>query len=114
MSTIKNSLEELHYALGYLNGLIEDKNLKTKNLKMIKDIFKTNSFFNAVETEAKVANETDGDNNDFKYVENDYDYPDPYENYGASTEKYGGYNGYSDDVIDDAFEGDPSLTWNID
>lgn len=28
--------------------------------------------------------------------------------------KYGGYNGYNDDTIDSAFEGDPSLTWNID
>ena len=28
--------------------------------------------------------------------------------------RYGGYNGYDDDTIDDAFEGDPSLTWNID
>ncbi|PZX09659.1 hypothetical protein LX69_03532 [Breznakibacter xylanolyticus] len=28
-------------------------------------------------------------------------------------EKYGGYNGYSDDTIDDAFEGDPLNTWNV-
>lgn len=35
-------------------------------------------------------------------------------NYGSSEEKYGGYNGFSDDVIDDAFEGDPSNTWNVD
>lgn len=47
---------------------------------------------------------------------NDYDEPDydPYEDYGSSTEKYGGYNGWSDDVIDDAFEGDPENTWNVD
>lgn len=34
---------------------------------------------------------------------------------GASSSqgKYGGYNGHSDDAIDDAFEGDQSLTWNI-
>lgn len=36
------------------------------------------------------------------------------DDYGSSTEKYGGYNGYSDDVIDDAFEGDPEATWNVD
>ena len=35
-------------------------------------------------------------------------------NYGTSFVKYGGYNGYSDDAIDDAFEGDPSNTWNVD
>lgn len=28
--------------------------------------------------------------------------------------KYGGYNGYDDETIDEAFEGDPSLTWNVD
>lgn len=27
---------------------------------------------------------------------------------------YGGYNGYDDDTIDSAFEGNPELTWNID
>lgn len=37
-----------------------------------------------------------------------------YNDYGSSYEEFGGYNGYSDDVINDAFEGDPSLTWNID
>lgn len=32
----------------------------------------------------------------------------------SSYSKYGGYNGYDDDTIDSAFEGDPELTWNID
>lgn len=36
------------------------------------------------------------------------------EDYGRSGEKYGWYNGYSDDVIDDAFEGDPENPWNVD
>jgi hypothetical protein len=35
-----------------------------------------------------------------------------YEDYSCS--KYGGYNGYDDSAIDNAFEGDPSLTWNCD
>lgn len=54
------------------------------------------------------------------FEEEDYDFYDPHDNYdpsdeyGTSYEKYGGYNGYSDDVIDDAFEGDPSNTWNVD
>ena len=42
------------------------------------------------------------------------DYDDYEEDYGSSGEKYGWYNGFSDDVIDDAFEGDPSNTWNVD
>jgi hypothetical protein len=41
-----------------------------------------------------------------------YDYYD--EDYTPSYEKYGGYNGYDDDTIDSAFEGDPEATWNID
>ena len=28
--------------------------------------------------------------------------------------RYGGYNGYDDDTIDSAFEGDPEATWNVD
>ena len=34
------------------------------------------------------------------------------ENYGRS--KYGEYNGWDDDTIDEAFDGNPELTWNID
>lgn len=34
--------------------------------------------------------------------------------YGSSGEKYGWYNGFSDDVIDDAFDGDPEVIWNVD
>ena len=34
--------------------------------------------------------------------------------YDDGCSKYGGYNGYDDDTIDSAFEGDPELTWNID
>ena len=33
---------------------------------------------------------------------------------GSGGEKYGWYNGFSDDAIDDAFEGDPEATWNVD
>lgn len=40
--------------------------------------------------------------------------PDPMDDYGSSGQKYGWYNGFSDDVIDDAFEGDPEATWNVD
>jgi hypothetical protein len=45
---------------------------------------------------------------------NTLDEDDNYDNYGRSGEKYGWYNGWSDDVIDDAFEGDPENTWNVD
>jgi len=48
---------------------------------------------------------------DDAFCENDSDDEDQY---GHSYEKYGGYNGWSDDAIDDAFEGDPDATWNVD
>ena len=41
-------------------------------------------------------------------------YSDNYYDDDNGYSKYGGYNGYDDQTIDDAFEGDPSLTWNID
>jgi hypothetical protein len=53
------------------------------------------------------------DEDDFGDYESD-GYEDYEEDYGSSGEKYGWYNGFSDDAIDDAFEGDPSLTWNVD
>ena len=34
--------------------------------------------------------------------------------YISQYEKYNGYNGWSDSIIDDAFEGDPENTWNVD
>lgn len=33
---------------------------------------------------------------------------------GRRYSKYGGYNGWDDDAIDEAFDGDPELTWNVD
>jgi hypothetical protein len=56
---------------------------------------------------------------DDEYIEDEEDFStldedDDYDNYGKSGEKYGWYNGWSDDVIDDAFEGDPENTWNVD
>ena len=35
-------------------------------------------------------------------------------NYGVSCEIYNGYNGWSDDLIDDVFGGIPEATWNVD
>ncbi len=35
-------------------------------------------------------------------------------NYRSSYSQYGGYNGYDDDTINSAFEGNPEATWNVD
>lgn len=55
--------------------------------------------------------EKETDNEEMGDEEDDYDAGDEY---GSSGEKYGWYHGYSDDAIDDAFEGDPENTWNVD
>jgi hypothetical protein len=57
--------------------------------------------------------EFDEEDDGYGAYDNDDDY-DAWSDYGQSGEKYGWYNGFSDDVIDDAFEGDPELTWNVD
>lgn len=36
------------------------------------------------------------------------------DNYSRNEEKYGGYNDWSDDLIDDVFGGIPEATWNVD
>jgi len=36
------------------------------------------------------------------------------DDYDNSGEEYGWYNGWSDDAINYAFDGDPSATWNVD
>lgn len=51
--------------------------------------------------------------NTYNTVTEDYRH-DPYEDYGSSGEVFGWYNGWSDDAIYDAFEGDPDATWNVD
>jgi hypothetical protein len=53
----------------------------------------------------------DDDMDDYGPDQQDNDSSD---DYGSSGEKYGWYNGFSDDAIDDAFEGDPENTWNVD
>ena len=46
--------------------------------------------------------------------EKDDDYDDYEDDDTPSYSKYGGYNGYDDQTIDEAFGGDPTMTWNID
>jgi len=36
------------------------------------------------------------------------------DNYNNDISTYNGYNGWSDDAIDEAFDGDPESTWNVD
>jgi hypothetical protein len=52
--------------------------------------------------------------NENNYSNQGYGGDDNDDNYRPSYEKYNGYNGFDDDTIDDAFEGDPDATWNVD
>lgn len=52
-------------------------------------------------------------------LNNNFGWSDDYgrswnDNYGKSCEKYNGYNGWGDDLIDDVFGGIPEATWNVD
>lgn len=58
--------------------------------------------------------ENDDQEEDVEEYTSDFEDNDSSEDYGSSGEKYGWYNGFSDDAIDDAFEGDPDATWNVD
>lgn len=44
----------------------------------------------------------------------DFRYDDEYDDDEDPYSKYGGYNGWDDNTIDEAFDGNPELTWNID
>lgn len=53
----------------------------------------------------------------FERQHNDVSYNDWHGNYDVEDspyEKYHGYNGYDDDTIDEAFDGYPEATWNVD
>ena len=56
------------------------------------------------------------DPNDDLDLQDETDYVDDIEPFEIDPKyrKYGGYNGFDDDTIDDAFEGDPRNTWNVD
>ena len=88
---------------------------KFPNFEIVRSVIKTNHYIRNESSVSSVmvdANETYLIPDEFDF-EPSTDY-NPYEDYGRSTSMYGGYQGYSDDDIRDAFEGDPSLIWNVD
>lgn len=66
--------------------------------------------------EKPLVNKNDGIETDSSVDEDEFwnDEDDSDNRYASSGEKYGWYNGFSDDAIEDAFEGDPEATWNVD
>ena len=47
-----------------------------------------------------------------RYIERESN--DHWDEDSPSYSKYGGYNGWDDNTIDEAFDGNPELTWNVD
>lgn len=60
-----------------------------------------------IRDEQEAADNEDDDIDPYDYDDDDYDDREHYS-------KYNGYNGWSDEAIDEAFEGDPEATWNVD
>jgi hypothetical protein len=78
--------------------------------KIIKDGIESDVYFHELNPELPQRGTYYQENDDARWEEEDY---------GSHYGKYAGsyaqdVEGYSDDVIDDAFEGDPDAYWNID
>ena len=67
-------------------------------------------FINRMESELGELKRSESQNFSSYYDESDLN--PKYEN--TEESKYGGYNGFSDNTINEAFEGDPENTWNVD
>ncbi|MDD2636902.1 MAG: DEAD/DEAH box helicase, partial [Bacteroidales bacterium] len=102
-----------------LNGLLKNGNVELNNNSTLSSTKAFEDFLKTLNSDSHLFGISDtniSDDSDDEFYDNsdNFDYYDDYDDYGSSYEKYGGYNGYSDDVIDDAFEGDPMNTWNVD
>lgn len=78
----------------------------TKKLKLKNYI----NYYTEKKNKYEPKNELDIENNYETFKEDNY----IKEKYGSKYEKYNSYNGWSDDAIDDVFNGDPEATWNLD
>jgi hypothetical protein len=70
-------------------------------------VFEFNTQGEVVRTYVQPSND-DPNDSDYNFANEDYSDDSP------TYDKYGGPNGYSDQFIDDVFDGDPSYAWNID
>ncbi len=110
----EETIQKLYYYLGYLEGLQSISTCNGKDIYVIKEFIDSNPFFDEdlinLSNKKNFANENT-QYDDYQY--DDYQYDDSID-HGNDYVKYGGYNGYSDDIIDSVFEGDPLMTWNVD
>jgi len=102
-----------------LNSLLKNGKVELNNNSTLSSTKAFEDFLTTLNSDSHLfgisdTNNADDSDDEFHDDSDDFDYNDGYDDYGSSYEKYGGYNGYSDDVIDDAFEGDPMNTWNVD
>ncbi|MBK8143390.1 MAG: hypothetical protein IPK57_22040 [Chitinophagaceae bacterium] len=90
----------------------DDKIVKDLNLRVVRTIdfnSKLPSNQKLELTSPSIHKNFHNDDYDGHYDRHEYD-----DNSRPSYEKYNGYNGFDDDTIDQAFEGDPEATWNVD
>jgi len=98
--------EQLHFLLGYLEGLKTKEIINPSDLTIVMDIINTNSLFLEIEQ----ANEDNDDSYDDNYSDDN-----DRESYGEFAGSYAqDVEGLSDDFINDVLEGDPDNYWNID
>jgi hypothetical protein len=88
----------------------DNKIIRNLNLRVVKTIDYNFTLFGEQKLESPTpapnSNFKGEDVNDNEVYNGSYDKP--------SYEKYNGYNDFDDDTIDNAFEGDPEATWNVD
>ena len=85
-----------------------------KEIKVDVEIKNDIPFSGLTESESMPAETGDNPEAEAESEEDCYEDDNGSDDYGGSGEKYGWYNGFSDDAIDDAFDGDPEATWNVD
>jgi len=87
-----------------------DTEITLKEINLLVDIETYRTWSRIISTEIKSEYQTDDEDDDLDFDDSEYDF----DNSKSGYEKYGGYNGYDDGTIDNAFEGDPENTWNVD
>ena len=108
----KTILQVAHEDISYINWCLINLNHFVMDEKTIEEIqnslpeFTISAFAEQVRLQKMKSLEEEIQESYIDYGEDD--------DYGSSGEKYGWYNGWSDDAIDDVFEGDPMNTWNVD
>ena len=101
--------EQLHFLLGYLEGLKTKETINPTDLGVVMDTLDSNSLFHVVNEDLDKEGEGEF------YDGGDFDDDNHRESFGEYAGSYAqDVEGLSDDFINDVLEGDPDNYWNID